>query len=290
MSKASGNNRLGPMLRVYQALLLVACFALWHYLVQWNVLPKFFFGEPVKVLVRTVTWFTSGTIWPHLGTTLLDVSVNPSGALVVKADRGGNSIDITSGIHTGTLAGILQSRDVDIAGLQTSLDAYAKDIGDSFNAIHVTGFALDGSTGRNLFAPSATVAGAAHSMALDPSMVGHPELLAAAGSATDVPGGNDIAVKLAELARKPINGGTTASERYASIASSVGVLRTSADSEEAMRQDTVATATALRESASGVSTDEEMIHLQQYQRAFEASTRVLRTIDTLFDSVMSIIR
>ena len=70
MSKASGNNRLGPMLRVYQALLLVACFALWHYLVQWNVLPKFFFGEPVKVLVRTVTWFTSGTIWPHLGTTL----------------------------------------------------------------------------------------------------------------------------------------------------------------------------------------------------------------------------
>ena len=239
----------------------------------------------------SITLFAGGGVLYEGGhAAQLDVSLDPSGALMVKADRGGNSIDITSGIHAGTLDGILQSRDVDIAGLQTSLDAYAKDIGDSFNAIHVTGFALDGSTGRSLFAPSASVAGAAHSMALDPSMVGHPELLAAAGSATDVPGGNDIAVKLAELARKPINGGTTASERYAAIASSVGVLRTSADSEEAMRQDTVATATALRESASGVSTDEEMIHLQQYQRAFEASTRVLRTIDTLFDSVMSIIR
>ena len=74
MSKANGNSprQLGWMLRVWQVLLLVAFFALWHFLVLWNVLPKFFFGEPVKVLIRTVTWFTSGAIWPHLGTTLLE--------------------------------------------------------------------------------------------------------------------------------------------------------------------------------------------------------------------------
>ena len=238
-----------------------------------------------------ITVFGGGTVLYEGGQPAqLAVSIDPSGALKVQLDRNGNMIDITSGIQTGTLAGVQQSRDVDIKGLQISLDAYAKDIGDSINALHVTGFALDGSTGRNLFAPSATATGAAHAMALDPSMIGHPELLGTSSTATDLPGGNDIAVKLADLARNPINGGSSASERFAAIASKVGVLRTSADSEEAMRQDTVATATALRESASGVSTDEEMIHLQQYQRAFEASTRVLRTIDALFDSIMSIIR
>jgi flagellar hook-associated protein 1 FlgK len=220
----------------------------------------------------------------------LDVSIDPSGALTVQANRNGNLIDITSGIQTGTLAGVKQSRDVDIAGLQTSLDTYAKDLGDTLNAIHVTGIALDGTTGRNLFIPSATIKGAAHAMALDPAMDGHPELIGAAANATDLPGGNDVAAKLADLGRNPINGGSTASERYAAIAAAVGELRTTTDSEEAMRQDTVATATALRESASGVSTDEEMIHLQQYQRAFEASTRVLSTLNTLFDTVMGIIR
>jgi flagellar hook-associated protein 1 FlgK len=238
-----------------------------------------------------ITLFSGGTVLYEGGRAAqLNVSLDANGALMVQANRNGNMIDITSGIQTGTLAGVKQSRDVDIAGLQTSLDSYAKDIGDTINAIHVTGFALDGTTGRNLFAPSATVKGAAHAMALDPAIDGHPELLATASSATDLPGGNDIAAKLADLGRNPINGGATASERYAAIAGTVGQLRTTTDSEEAMRQDTVATATALRESASGVSTDEEMIHLQQYQRAFEASTRVLSTINTLFESVMGIIR
>ena len=238
-----------------------------------------------------ITLFAAGTVLYEGGRAAqLDVSLDASGALLVQANRGGNVMDITSGIQTGTLAGVKQSRDVDIAGLQTSLDKFAKDIGDTINAIHVTGVALDGSTGRNLFASSATVKGAAHAMALDPAMDGHPELIGAAGNATDLPGGNDVAAKLADLGRNPINGGATVSERYAAIASTVGELRTTTDSEEAMRQDTVATASALRESASGVSTDEEMIHLQQYQRAFEASTRVLSTINTLFDSVMSILR
>lgn len=219
----------------------------------------------------------------------LAVSLDGSGALRIQADRNGNVIDITNGITTGTLAGIKQVRDSDITDVLSSLDSYAKDLTDTINAIHVTGFGLDGSTGNNLFLPSATAQGAAHAMAVDPAMVDHPERLAAAGTVGDIPGGNDVASQLAQLARRPINGGSTSSERFASIASNVGVLRTSAASEEQMRQDTVATATALNESASGVSTDEEMIHLQQFQRAFEASTRVLRTIDALFDSLMSAI-
>ncbi len=235
-----------------------------------------------------LTLFGAGAVLYEGGNAAqINVSVDGSGKLRVQADRNGNVLDITAGLTTGTLAGIQQVRDVDITNILDSLDAYAKDLGDSINAIHATGFALDGSTGANLFVSSATASGAAHAMALDPWMIEHPERLGAAGSAADLPGGNDVAATLAKLARAPINGGSSASERFAAIASNIGVRRMSAESEEQMRQDTVATATALNESASGVSTDEEMIHLQQFQRAFEASTRVLRTVDELFDTLMN---
>jgi flagellar hook-associated protein 1 FlgK len=70
------------------------------------------------------------------------------------------------------------------------------------------------------------------------------------------------------------------------MASKVGVVKATIEGDQKMREDTVATANTLRESTSGVSTDEEMIQLQQYQRAFEASTRVLSTVNALFDNLL----
>jgi flagellar hook-associated protein 1 len=238
-----------------------------------------------------LTLFGAGTVLYEGGNiATLSATLDADGALRVKANRNGNVLDITSGIDSGTLAGVRQARDVDIPGLLDSLDAYAKDVTDAINAIHVTGFALDGSSGRPLFLPAATAKGAAHAMAVDPGVLGQPERIGASGSSGDLPGGNDVAVQLASLVRTPLAGGATASERYASIASKVGVLRSVSESDETMRRDTVATATALRESSSGVSTDEEMIQMQQFQRAFEASTRVLSTFNDLFDSLLQIVR
>ncbi len=59
-------------IRLYQVLLLVAMIVLWHFLVKLGVLPKFFFGEPVKVFANMFNWFATGEIWPHLGITLLE--------------------------------------------------------------------------------------------------------------------------------------------------------------------------------------------------------------------------
>lgn len=237
-----------------------------------------------------LTIFGAGTVLYEGGqAATLSSSLDPSGALSIQANRNGNVIDVTKGVESGTLAGVIQARDSDIPGLQSALDSFAKDIADKVNAVHVNGFALDGTTGRPLFAPSATVQGAAHAMALDPSMVDHPELIGASGAASDVPGGNDVAVALASLSSAQLGSGGTSAERYATITGKVGVLRNVSESDETMRTDTLATATSLRESTSGVSTDEEMIQMQQFQRAFDASTRVLKTVNDLFDSVLAIV-
>jgi NitT/TauT family transport system permease protein len=59
-------------LALYQVLLLAALFVLWHVLVRIDVLPVFFFGEPLVVLQRIRDWFVGGRIWPHLGVTVLE--------------------------------------------------------------------------------------------------------------------------------------------------------------------------------------------------------------------------
>jgi len=89
MPGSSGNNGFwasvapGPRtLRLYQALLLVLVFGVWHVLTSPTLLPPlyfddankaaFFFGEPVKVLSRLWNWFASGEIWAHLWVTLVE--------------------------------------------------------------------------------------------------------------------------------------------------------------------------------------------------------------------------
>jgi NitT/TauT family transport system permease protein len=47
-------------LRAWQALVLVAFFAIWHFVTR-DPQAAFFFGEPVKVLVRIREWFTVGS-------------------------------------------------------------------------------------------------------------------------------------------------------------------------------------------------------------------------------------
>lgn len=239
-----------------------------------------------------ITLFGAGTVLYENGhVAKISVALDPSNNLAISADRGGNILDITRAIDAGSLAGTKTTRDVDIPDILASLDSFAKDISDAVNAVHVTGFGLDGGTGRPLFTPLASAAGAAHAMQIDPGIAGHPERIATSSSAGSLPGGNDVAAKLADLVRKNLSAsGGTPAERFAGLASKVGVMRNVASGEESMREDTVATATALRESASGVSTDEEMINLQQFQRAFEASSRVLRTVDELYQSLLDSIR
>jgi flagellar hook-associated protein 1 FlgK len=233
-----------------------------------------------------VTLFAGGAVLYEGGrTSRIDVALDGEGAMSISVHRGGQVTDVTAGLQGGTLAGLREARDVDLAGVKEQVHSYAYDVANMFNDIHVQGFGLDGTGGRPLFTPPTSRDDAAHTMSIDASIAGHPELVGASGSASDVPGGNDIARLLAGGGEVALAGGGTISERFGAIASRVGVIKSAAESDERMREDTVAAATSLRESASGVSTDEEMIRLQQFQRSFEAATRVLRMVDELFDTL-----
>ena len=59
-------------LRIYQALLLVAVFVVWHVLTETEILAPFFFGKPLVVLQKAAEWFISGKIYGHLWITLVE--------------------------------------------------------------------------------------------------------------------------------------------------------------------------------------------------------------------------
>ena len=200
-----------------------------------------------------------------------------------------SKVNITSRIDTGTLGGLREARDVDLAKMREKLDAYAYDVATTFNAVHREGYGLDGSTGLDLFVAPAAKSGAALLMAIDPSIEGQPDRVGAAADPSQLPGGNGVALRLGALGTAPSFGGATLADRFADIAIEIGLRKRDAEAESQLRTDTLAVAEQLADSANGVSIDEEMVELSQFQRAFEASTRVLRTADELLKTLLEMV-
>ncbi|HXN32855.1 MAG TPA: flagellar hook-associated protein FlgK, partial [Polyangiaceae bacterium] len=114
----------------------------------------------------TITLFAAGGVLVSGNkASSLGVSLDPSGAMkFTVSNPGGAPIDVTSGVTDGTLGGLREARDVDVAQTATQLDQLAYSFSNAVNAVQASGYGLDGVTGRPLFAPPATVAGAAANM------------------------------------------------------------------------------------------------------------------------------
>jgi len=95
-----------------------------------------------------------------------------------------------------------------------------------------------------------------------------------------------VAVREAKL----LSGGTaTLADFYAATVGVVGS-RTAATANQAESQDLVAkTIDNQRQQVSGVSIDEEMTGMIQFQRAFEASSKIIQVVDDLLNTVVNLI-
>ena len=222
---------------------------------------------------------------------VLDSAV-PGGARVEYVTQNGQVTDITDRIDGGSMGGTLETRDVILPSLAADLDQLAYDITQAYNSVHSAGVGLDGATGRNLFVALAGPANAAANMAIDPAVDGNAEAIAAAANVVplSLPGDNRNALALAALADQNLaSGGTqTFNEAYSTLVGEVGVATRRAEAETEMRSASITRIEAIKDSESGVSLDEEMTNLIQYQRAYQASARVLNTITTVLDTIINL--
>jgi flagellar hook-associated protein 1 FlgK len=73
----------------------------------------------------------------------------------------------------------------------------------------------------------------------------------------------------------------------------IGTVGSQVESAQArfdFQQDLLSQTQARRESTSGVNVDEEMIKLIQFQRAFEASSLLVRTGDSMYQSLLEMVK
>jgi flagellar hook-associated protein 1 FlgK len=215
------------------------------------------------------------------GTTL--VSGSQSFALTTQLGSGGvqhilaGTADITSSLTGGSLAGLIQIRDQEIPGIDSSLDQLAAGLANGLNAANAQGFDLNGNAGGNIFAPPpASGVGAAATLTV--SMT-DPSLIAASSDRTT--GSNGNLANLSAIADTALVNGQTPIDSYANVVSQVGsaTANTSADADSSslilqQLQDE-------NGSVSGVSLDEEAANLIQYQTAYQSAAKVVSTINLL---------
>jgi flagellar hook-associated protein 1 FlgK len=222
-----------------------------------------------------------------------DSNLNPNGFRTVRyTNPEGASFDATTLLTRGEIGGLLTSRDVTVTNFIDRLDLFAKTLVDSVNTQHALGFDLNGAAGGNFFTPIAATAGAAGVVQVDSAILADPHLIAAAQTAAGTPGDNRNAQALAALqtTTQAALGNRTFKDYFVSLVSDVGQqLQTSQDANT-FQQALFDQTQARRESLSGVNIDEEVTHLIQFQRAFEAASRLISIGNEMYETMINIIR
>jgi flagellar hook-associated protein 1 len=201
------------------------------------------------------------------------------GQLLVRTATGATPLALTG----GSIQGAVDARDGALADLRGSVNSLASLLIDDVNTAHAAGFSLTGSTGAAFFTGSD-----ASTIAVNSALVGNPALIQASGAAGAV-GDNQVALALAQLANKPqasLNN-QTLSQGYSQTVAAIGQALAETQTGLSDHQVLGSMLERQRESVSGVSIDEEMTNLVTFQKAFEASARLITTVDEMLDTVLN---
>jgi flagellar hook-associated protein 1 FlgK len=222
-----------------------------------------------------------GTLLVHGGNVLdsLETYDAGSGQLLVRTQTGGVDLALTGGSMQGTI----DARDGELATLSNSLDAVASQIITSVNAIHYDGYGLTGTTHADFFTGSD-----AKTIGINTALTDDPRLIQASGTDGAV-GDNQVALALAQLADQPIAAlsNQTISQAYNQAVSTLGQSLASANTQVADQQVVQNMLHQQRDSISGVSMDEEMTNLTTFQRAYQASAKLITVIDELLTTLIN---
>lgn len=201
-----------------------------------------------------------------------------------------NGVDITSEITAGRLGGFLQVRDVNIPDYQARLDALAFSVATEVNTLHTGGFDQTGAAAGTFFefsTPPVGSAGAAAALTVRQAVADDSRLIAAGSTAAA--GDNQVARRIAGLREATVLNGNTAtlSDGWGQLVYRVARDTKVAADERDSRHEIVRQVEALRDAVSGVSLDEEAMHLLKFQRAYEANARFFQVVDETLDMLLS---
>lgn len=221
-------------------------------------------------------------------------SLNPGGTLAVTLTFAGSAStsNITNQITSGRLGGNLIDRNTTLNDQLTDLDSLAHQVVTQFNAIYSAGYGLDSSTGNNFFTPLASSTAASGLISVDASVTNNVRTIAAAQQdpATSGVADNRNALLLVALQNSltMTSGTETFSQNYQSMVGSIGVSTATVNQDHENRYNLLNQMDVQREAISGVNMDEEGASIIQFQKAFQAASRVMSVANDLMDTLLKI--
>jgi flagellar hook-associated protein 1 FlgK len=208
-------------------------------------------------------------------------------------------------MRDGQLAGLIETRDTYLKGYMEDFESMVWGTVNAVNQFHSEGRDLYGAQGIEFFTFAAE---SLETLNVNDTLNQNPGLIAAAldpavAGGEPAPGDGRNAIKIAQLRHARINVDTTqpAFNRVTLDTNGVStfenyyrdnVARLGVDTQEADRMannqaSLIAMLGQRRDSISGVSLDEEMANMVQFQLAYQASAKVITAFDQIYDTLIN---
>ncbi|MGD0835189.1 MAG: flagellar hook-associated protein FlgK [Polyangia bacterium] len=251
----------------------------------------------VNVVLPNGTCLVSGTVASQL-TAQADPANGGHVDVVFQSPDGSTPAALDQSDVGGQIGGLLSARDNGLGTALSSLNNLALNLTSVINQQSEQGYALDGTTGHNLFAALTSSTNAAANMAVDSSVSADPSLLAAAGSvslsstgvATVASGdATNLQAMIATQNTTLPASNLDATQTFANLTSAFGLAASTASDNATFDQNILTSLTNARASTSGVSTDDEQVNIMQAENAYDALTKVITTSQTMLQDLMDII-
>jgi flagellar hook-associated protein 1 len=227
----------------------------------------------------------NGTMDVHVGgVTLVQgtwsdtiTTTGASGDMSLVAQSSGVTIPASAGTVAGQLAAINQY----LPAYQSQLDAAANDLASTVNGQLAAGYTATGASGAGY--PLFEGSGAA-GISVNAAIVSNPQLIAASDTGTLPDATNDggNAQAMAELYNSP----TGPDQQYQSLIQGLGTQVAAVNSQVQAQTSVANAAQANLQSIEGVNTNDEMVQMLTYQQAYQASAKLVSTVDTMMQSLI----
>lgn len=188
-------------------------------------------------------------------------------------------------IDNGEIGGLLEMHNSTLPEFKNKLDKLARGLAAAVNKIHRQGENANGVGGLDFFASD--IKGMAD-FKVNQAIVDDPSLVASKRPGEAI-GSGSIANEINDLQSKSIFNEGTAHEYYQSFLTELGDKVQEADFNENSQKMIIDQLKNQRDTVTGVSMDEEMTQMVQYQQAYSAAAKMITTVDQMMTTVIRMV-
>jgi flagellar hook-associated protein 1 len=211
--------------------------------------------------------------------------------IMQELSEGGTQLDVTDQFTQGQIGAAIEVRDTTTDQMIDNLENLAANLFAEVNKAHREGYDRQNGLGGDFFEVQDPQKGfSVYNMSVAKAIAKDVSRIAAAAQ-PNAPGDNTVANLIHSLQSRPMmDGQYSYDDYYNAKVSEIGVLTQRIGTSLEGQKNSLDQMQNIRDSISGVSMDEEAAKLIEYQKSFEASARLIKTADEMFDTVLNLKR